>query len=194
MHLISDPNELQKIYGYLPVTIEQAATMSRETLYTSCHPLRCDLDYSSVTDSRMLSWLPSIVGEMKGLRLYVMNCEPAVFKSAPSAFEITTMSLPGNVVSELTGAERNAYEGVYFLSGRFAIVSPAADWVIFAEADDYAFFSSSNFEKFALFNARWWTREYQDRIIPSLLQEEHMKAWDWLYPNHMGDGPRSTDG
>lgn len=194
MHLISDPNELQKIYGYLPVTIEQAAAMSRETLYSSCHPLRCDLDYSSVTNSRMLSWLPSIVGEMKELRLYVVNCEPAAFKGAPSAFEITTASLPGDIVSELSGANRQAYERVYLLSGRFAIVSPESDWVIFVETDDYAFFSSSRFDKFALFNARWWTREYQDWILPGLLQEEHMNAWDLLYPHHTGGSSRGKDG
>ncbi len=194
MHLISDPSELKKIYSYLPVTIEQAASMSRETLFSSCHPLRCDLDYSSVTQPSMLGTMSTIVGEMKELRFYVLHCDPTSFGGAPSAFEITTMSLPGAVARELeSGDKREAYEGIFYLNGRFAIVSSAADWVIFAETDDFAFFSASDFRKFALFNARWWTHEYQDGVLPIMLQEEHMKTWDLLYPKHRGEGFGDVD-
>jgi hypothetical protein len=195
MHLISDPNELKKIYSYLPVPIEQAASMSREALFGSCHPLCCDLEYSSVMQPSMLGKMSTIVGEMKELRLYVLHCDPASFGAAPSAFEITTMSLPGAVTRELeSGDNRDAYLRVFYFTGRFAIVSSSADWVIFAETDDFAFFSASDFRKFALFNARWWTHEYQDGVLPIMLQEEHMKTWDLLYPKHKGEGPGDTDG
>ncbi len=195
MRLISDSRELKTIYGYLPVTIEQAASMSRETLFGSCHPLRCDLDYSSVTQPSMLGTMSTIVGEMGEFRFYVLHCDPASLSAAPSAFEISTMSLPGAVTRELeSGGNRDAYLRVFYFTGRFAIVSSSGDWVIFAETDDFAFVSASDFRKFALFNARWWTHEYQDGVLPIMLQEEHMKTWDLLYPNHKGEGPGDTDG
>lgn len=173
MKLITEPDQLAKLKSLVPMQILEE-TWDWSLVESSCFRMHCDLLYFDVIHERVLSCLPKILRSMDEEVCYIVNHDVLMGRprsiTMNAAIEITADSDPDRVRYDLSnaGADHDAYHTVYYLVGRFSIVSKTRDWIIVAEPDDHAFLSSGHEIKYTIFNSIWWSRAANRENVKTL--------------------------
>lgn len=168
LRLIDSAIEANEIESLIPMGLRKAG-LEWTNVEAACFEFRADLIYFDVISSNILKFIPLILRQLEERRCFIFNYQSllkgAMTGGSDIAIEVTADDDPETIEKELSNEGRNhhRYLSVFHLVGDFGIVSPNADWFVFARTDDRAVFSSNHEVKYSIFNKHWWTYAVEKR-------------------------------
>jgi hypothetical protein len=161
MRIIEIAKEAREIAGLLPEPLTKEEP-DWDAVQSGCFSLNSSLIYSDVAAPASVKYFPALLRALGQEKCFIFNHKSLLLgrttDNCDIAIEVTSDCDPTAIDDEIVraGQNRDRYLSVFYLVGDFGVVSPEADWIIFARPDTLAVFSSDDEITYSDFHTTWW--------------------------------------